>query len=96
MPVELSAAQVGARHRRPRIFVLAHSDQQGEPLRTIYAALAGICADARRTRGAWGDAFRGPVRVAHGLPERLAVGAAGNAVVPQVAEVLGRAIAAAL
>ena len=92
VPLEVSAGSRGAPHQRPRVFVAAHADGQGEPLRAIHAQVAGL-SPIPRTRGDWRYAFTGPVRVADGLPGRVdRLRAVGNAVVPQVAEHLGRLI----
>lgn len=90
--LELSAGDVGAWHRRPRVFVVAHSDREGEPLRAINAEVARL-REIPRGRGHWRKSFAGPVRVDDGLPARMdRLRALGNAVVPQVAEHVGRLI----
>jgi DNA (cytosine-5)-methyltransferase 1 len=95
VPVEVSAGSRGAPHERPRVFVVANADSQGESLRAIHAQVAGLCP-VPGSRGDWRNPFAGPVRVDDGLPCRMdRLRGLGNAVVPQVAEHLGRLILAA-
>lgn len=94
----LSACAMGAPHTRERLFVVAHrAGDDGEQPVHLPAAVPGRRAGAG---AAGGDA--GPVgwlpepdvdRVAHGVPKRLVaphLRGLGNAVVPQVAELVGR------
>ena len=96
VPLRLSAADVGAGHRRRRVFVLAHAD--GELLRELsrrWGGSHGEMAQISEWPSRWPGASRVPRTddgVSHGVDRRRAL---GNAVVPQVAEVIGRAIAAA-
>lgn len=92
LPLELSAGAFGAPHRRPRVWVVAHADGQGEPLRAVHAQVAGL-RPIPAGGGHWREPPPGVVRLDDGVPagvdrRRLA----GNAVVPQMAEWLGRAI----
>lgn len=90
--LHVSAGSLGAPHRRPRVFVVAYADSKGEPLRAIDAQVAGLCEVPRCGRD-WWKPFAGPLRVADGLPARVdRLRALGNAVVPQVAEYIGRLI----
>jgi DNA (cytosine-5)-methyltransferase 1 len=92
VPVRLSAGSRGAVHQRPRDFVVANTDRQGESLRAIYAQVACL-RPLSRDRGHWRQPFTGPVRVDDGLPARVdRLRGLGNAVVPQVAEHIGRLI----
>lgn len=94
VPVQLSAGSLGATHKRPRVLVVAHADGQGEPLRAIHAEVARL-RPVPRGSGHWRQPFSGPVRVADGVPGRLDGArrhALGNAVVPQVAQHIGRLI----
>jgi len=92
--LRLPAGHFGAWHQRPRVFVVAHADRQGEPLRAIHAEVARL-RPIPRSRGHWRLPFAGPLRVADGLPARMdRLRALGNAVVPQVAEYVGRLIVA--
>lgn len=97
MPLRVSAGSLGAPHPRPRCLVVANSDGQGEPLRTIHAEVAGL-RPVPRNRGDWREPYTGTLRVAHGAP-RGVDGARrrgiGNAVVPQVGELIGRLVVAA-
>jgi DNA (cytosine-5)-methyltransferase 1 len=97
VPVQLSSGSFGAPHKRPRVLVVAHANSEGEPLRAIHAEVARL-RPVPRGGGHWREPFTGPVRVAHGVPGRLdgaRLRALGNAVVPQVAEQIGRLILAA-
>lgn len=90
--LRLSAGSFGAPHRRPRSFVVAHADGQGEPLRALYEKASEL-RPIPRSRGHWWNAFAGAFRVAHGLPDRVhRLRGLGNAVVPQVGEYVGRLI----
>lgn len=101
----LSACTVGAPHPRERVFIVAHA--QGQPWRPATRGPApegappagtgrpGISLPEPRNSG-WWDAEPRVGRVADGLPggldRRVAL---GNAVVPQVAEHVGRVVMAA-
>jgi DNA (cytosine-5)-methyltransferase 1 len=95
VPLQLSAGSFGAPHKRPRVVVVAHADGDGEPLRAIHAEVAGL-RPVPRGGGHWRDTQPGAVRVADGAPSRMdRRQALGNAVVPQVAEYIGRLVMAA-
>lgn len=86
----LSACRMGAPHTRDRLFVVGHADPVGPDWRA--AEESEPLAPGGRAAGvrAWADqpGIRG---VANGLPDRMdRVGAIGNAVVPAVAEWIGR------
>lgn len=93
LPLVVSAGFVGAPHARPRGFVVAHTDRQGESLRAFDAEMA-------RLRALPADAWwwldpHAALDLDDGIPSRMAdLRALGNAVVPQVVEVIGRAILA--
>lgn len=87
----IPASSIGAPHRRDRVWVVAYSDEAqcegGSLSRRIYQEHA----NARNP--CWGPDKPGVVRTLDGVPcqsHRLA--ALGNAVVPQIPEILGRAI----
>lgn len=90
-PLVVGAAHAGAPHRRERVFVVAHAagarlaDGQPESASEAPPLLAP-------GRGGW-PAPPAVRRVADGVPRRVdRVRALGNAVVPQVAEMVGRAV----
>lgn len=98
VPVRMRAADVGLPHGRSRIFVAAYTDRDRERFGTFHAE-ASRSAEAIAVRSTW-DADSAPlVGGADGPSSRLdrsRLRALGNAVVPQCAEVIGRAIVAAL
>lgn len=94
VPLLLSAGTFGAPHKRPRAVVVAHANGQGEPLVAIHEEVARLRPHARGA-GYWRQPIAGGVRVADGSADRMdRLRAAGNAVVPQVFEWLGRQIVA--
>lgn len=94
LPLLLRAADVGAHHERPRAFVVAHAHRDSQPLRALNAEMACLPA-LPSTSGHWRDTPPGVFRMADGLPHRMdRLRAVGNAVVPDVAHVIGRLIAA--
>lgn len=88
----LPACAVGAPHLRKRVFIMAHArserlEGQGE-LQDPPTVPGTLSPD-----GGWWRAEPGLERVAHGVPGRVdRLNAIGNAVVPQVAEWVGRYI----
>lgn len=77
LPVPISASALGAPHRRARVFIIAHTDRDGESARSEHAEVAGASATPNvegtrqpRTRGRAGEstAFTRSPRVAWGEP----------------------------
>jgi DNA (cytosine-5)-methyltransferase 1 len=82
------ACEMGAPHPRPRLFVLAHTNREGRPSR----CRLGSTRPAPVRTGRWPAEPR-VGRVAHGVPGRVdRVTALGNAVLPGVAEHVGRLV----
>lgn len=83
---EIPACAVGFDHRRQRIWILGHTDRERQSRLRVDAEVAGMPQPDDDTRG---------VGAAHGISGRLdshRMRTLGNAIVPQVAEVIGRAI----
>ncbi len=86
---DVAASDIGANHERNRGFVLAHAGR----------GRCALAAEAIQARGAsaelhpwWADE-PGIPRVDDGVPHRVdRARALGNAIVPQIAEIIGRAI----
>ena len=92
LPLRLSSAQFGAPHRRERVFVVAHADRDSEPLVPIHAEASRLCAPAIPD-GYWRETPPGVLRMDDGVPSGLdRLRGVGNAVVPQMAEWIGRQI----
>jgi DNA (cytosine-5)-methyltransferase 1 len=91
----LSAADVGAPHRRDRLFIVAHADGKGPQGHRAERRLGASSREVEATGSAWWAAEPRLDRVAHGVPDRVdRLVALGNAVVPQVAEWIGHRLAA--
>ena len=90
----VTACSMGAPHVRRRLFVVAHTNgdsESGSAVDGEASFLPHVAAPPRR----WTDT-PDPVGVADGVPHRVdRLHALGNAVVPQVAEHIGRMIVAA-
>jgi DNA (cytosine-5)-methyltransferase 1 len=83
-PFEIPACAVGHDHRRLRLWILGYAHREGKPISAINGEMAGLSragSDPRNHRAPYGV----PARV-----DRLRV--LGNAIVPQIAEIIGRAI----
>ena len=91
----LSACAFGAPHTRERLFVLAYpagSGLEGDRSLALRAqsTISPVCNSS--TGGDWATESR-PVGVAYGIPHRVdRLRGLGNAIVPQIAEMIGRAI----
>lgn len=105
----LPAFAIGANHERDRVWAVATHDYQARLSRGLQARADS--PDARNVGAGIGLALadppafpreHGPLRPllggrAHGVPNRMdRVAALGNAVVPQIPELIGRAILASL
>jgi DNA (cytosine-5)-methyltransferase 1 len=98
------AVDVGAPHRRDRVFIVANADQERRVAEAHFGQLVGdrlgIASNSDRgglwefsTTGGW-QSEPDVGRVAHGIPRRVdRLRALGNAVVPQQAYPIFRAIA---
>lgn len=107
----IPASAVDAPHTRDRVWIVAHADSEGQPafafddeaswLPTLgYSDAYGFApigsAIARQELRPW-PAEPGLARVAHGVSDQVERRTAlGNAVVPQIPELIGRAILASL
>ena len=89
----ISADDAGADHQRDRWWLIAHAHDQGEFCRALNAEVAELSAFCR---GLWGPRnYARAIRVPDGLPGRMdRLRAIGNAVMPQIPEMIGRAIMA--
>lgn len=101
-PIVVGAGHAGAPHLRRRVFLVAHLDAAGRSnaqrrQRSRAAARNAIARTLDRGSIRLGRWSREPAvgRVVHGLScrlDRVRIERLGNAVVPEVAEVIGRAI----
>lgn len=95
VPLRLSPAHLGFPHHRDRVFVVAYPDRESKRLRALHAEVARVLAAS----GLPGTRVPAQAHAAlardDGLPSGLAR-LPGNAVVPQVAAVVGLAIGATL
>jgi DNA (cytosine-5)-methyltransferase 1 len=83
----IPAAAVGADHFRNRLWIVAHPDEKQMRPRWIAGVRDRKKANRARLVSAGGS------RATYGIPDWLdRVGACGNAVVPQIPELIGRAI----
>lgn len=96
LPLRMRAADVGCPMGRARIFVVAHTDRDRECLSAFHDEASRIAADVAH-RADWSANPADVVGMANGVSNRVdRLRALGNAVVPQCAEVIGRAIVAAI
>ena len=88
------ACALGASHPRERLFVVAHANGDSESVRSFHEKARAVPSVAGH-RGHWGMPTPDDARTDDGVPHRLdRARALGNAVVPQVAEWIGRRIMA--
>jgi DNA (cytosine-5)-methyltransferase 1 len=87
----IPADEVGADTERVRWWAIAHPHDEGKFPRALDAEVAKLPA---LFAGVWGaENYRAAIRLSDGIPDRMgAVAAFGNAVVPQIPELIGRAI----
>jgi DNA (cytosine-5)-methyltransferase 1 len=91
----LTACAVGAAHTRRRLFAVAYADGRRQPVLPVDGEVVEL-SPAAVDRGRWGIPTADDVRADDGVPHRLdRCRALGNAVVPQVAELIGRWLMAA-
>lgn len=93
--LRLPANAVGADHERVRWWAVAHPHPDGEFSRALDAEVAKL---PQIFRSVWGPtAYRSAIRLSDGLPAGLdPAGPYGNAVVPQIPELIGNAILSAI
>ncbi len=99
----LPASAVGARHSRERIWIVAHSERIGQSGSRLHGGRINQ-APSKDRQADWtiyGGEGNETIwntepavdRVAHGIPARMdRLKSLGNAVVPQIPEIIGRAI----
>ena len=93
----IPACAAGAPHRRDRIWIVGYPMQPRLPKRTAFGKWQGettarLSWDIAPVSGQW-DAEPELGRVANGIPNRVdRLKALGNAIVPQIAEIIGKAI----
>ena len=92
----IPAAAVGAPHRRDRVWLVAHAASKGLQ-DGANVAVGEPGANAELERSDWWAVEPDVGRVAHGVPARVdRLRGLGNAVVPQVAEWIGRRLMATM
>lgn len=89
----ISAHDCGAPHVRSRWWAVAHPHSEGEFQRTLNAEVAKL---PKLCAGLWdAETYARAIRVSDGIPHRVhRVEALGNAVLPQIPQVIGQAILA--
>ena len=88
----ITAASIGAPHRRDRIWIIAYSNNEGlQGQRKITGRISKELKDP--SYSCWWATEPNVGRVAYGIPNRVdRLKQLGNAVVPQIPELIGRAI----
>ena len=83
-PFEIPACAVGHDHHRPRLWICGHANRDGEPRRTFDGEVEWLSGDRLDTE---------QPREPYGIPSRMdRLAALGNSVVPEIPEIIGRAI----
>lgn len=96
LPIRVCADGLGAPHPRARVFVVAHADCDGESVRAVHEEASRLQA-ASGFDGHWRTPPPGGFRLDDGLPGGMGghqLRGYGNAVMPQMADLVGRAIVA--
>lgn len=93
----IPASYVGALHQRDRVWIVAYPDStglEGQRRPGEDRGLAGrLACGAQGGAGVWSDPAATVLRMADGLPDRVdRIKSLGNAVVPQIPELIGNAI----
>lgn len=88
----ITASSIGAPHRRDRIWIISYSNSEGlQGQRKITSRISEELQDTSYSR--WWKTEPNVGRVAHGVSGRVdRLKQLGNAVVPQIPELIGRAI----
>lgn len=94
----VSACALGAPHTRERVFIVAYTHeehgQEGVGRISIQQAIRRA-GNQERTQSPWVESFTGVRGVANGVPARVdRLAGVGDAVVPAIGELIGRAILA--
>ncbi len=91
LPIPITAEDVGAPHRRGRVFLIGHANSQGKSACTTNEEM-GVMSSVQKSAPSW-PSPPSICRVDDGLPQRLDRNRSlGNSVVPQCAEVVGHII----
>lgn len=87
----ISGTDCGAPHIRSRWWTIAHPHEEGEFQRALNAEVAKL---PELCSGLWtAQTYARAIRISDGIPHRVhRVEALGNAVIPQIPQVIGRAI----
>lgn len=88
----IPASYVGAPHQRDRIWVVANADHKSKPISIVNAKAPWMQKSSRFGWERWENNAR-TLRMANGIPARIhRLKALGNAVVPQIPEIIARGI----
>ena len=89
----IPAAYIGAPHIRDRVWIVAYPNTQKNRICSIGEILSKGKVSGGDFQGEWGGTLPRVSRVDDGLPKRLdRLARLGNSVVPQIPELIGRAI----